>query len=150
VCQKKEIESVISSSYLSFLISYLVIFLHSFAHILHAWAHCLHSSILSWSFSHSIAHASHTSAHVLHTCFTFSLPLDIKQDAIMHISIQSRIIIMHLVVMLTFFWSIRQAVQQASQDSQQLLQASMHVWYFGFWILVVFVLVLISLLPAKL
>jgi uncharacterized membrane protein YadS len=39
---------------------------------------------LSCNFSHSIAHASHTSAHILHTCFTFSLPLDIKQDAIIH------------------------------------------------------------------
>jgi hypothetical protein len=124
---------------------YLIMFLHSCAHILQAWAHILHSSILSWNFSHSMAHASHVSAHILHTCFTFSLPLDIKQEAIIHISIQSRIIIMHLVIMPTMFLSIRQAVQQASQHSQHLLQASMHVWYVGFWSFTIFVLLLIVL-----
>jgi hypothetical protein len=38
---------------------------------------------------------------------------------------------MHLVIMLTLFVSERQAVQQASQASIQLLQTSTHVWYFG-------------------
>jgi len=130
--------------YINF-VSYLVTLLHSCAHILQAWAHILHSSILSWNFSHSIAHASHISAHILHTCFTFSLPRDIKQEAITHISIQSRIIIMHLVIIPTMFLSIRQAVQQASQHSQHLLHASIHVWYVGFWSFIMFVLVLIVL-----
>jgi hypothetical protein len=118
----------IRSKLFSFL--YLLILRHSWAQFLHASAHCLHSSIEE-NFSHSPAHASHTSAHTLQICFAYSLPLDIKHAAVLHISAQSRAIIMHLVIVPTF-WSLRHAVQHDSQASQHTQHASMQVWYFGF------------------
>src|SRR6058998_3013660 len=110
--------------------SYLVILRHCWAQFLHASAHCLHSSTEE-NFSHSSAHASHTSAHTLQHCFAYSLPLDIKHKAILHISAQSRAIIMHLVIVPTF-GLLRHAVQHDSQASQQTQHASMQDWYFGF------------------
>jgi regulatory protein YycH of two-component signal transduction system YycFG len=113
--------------YSPYFFPYLIMFLHSLAHARHASAHILHSSIFDACFSHSIAHASHTSAHISHICFAYSLPLDIMQDAITHISAQSRHIIIHRVIIPAICASDIQAVQQASQHSQQVLHASMHV-----------------------
>lgn len=114
---------------------YLIMFLHSCAHLLHASAHCLHMSILSPIFSHSAAHASHISAHISHICFAYSLPLLIIMAAILHMSAQSLHIIMHLPIMpiISLFVIVMHSVQQASQAIAHSLQLSIHVWYCWFF-----------------
>ena len=123
---RKNLKRYSGSFVYSLTLPYLIIFLHSFAHARQASAHILHSSIFDACLSHSIAHASHTSAHISHICFAYSLPLDIIHEAIIHISAQSRHIIMHRVIIPAISVLDIHAVQQASQHSQQVLHASIH------------------------
>jgi hypothetical protein len=112
---------------------------HSCAHFLQASAHCRHMSL--FIFSHACAQASHMSAHMLHICFTYSLPLHIIMEAILHMSAQSRHIIIHRAIAVMSICCmlpvidiiVMHSVQQASQAIAQLLQLSIHVWYCWFF-----------------
>jgi hypothetical protein len=76
---------------------------------------------------------------MLHTCFANSLPLQHIIAHVIHIVEQSRIIIIALPIiaivvvvelLLLLLELIIQAVQQASQASIHLQQASMQLWKF--------------------